>query len=730
MSLTFKLPRIFTCWMFALIVFVPFHLSAQNSSLQNVLFANASGNGPYFYSEGSVAYPSELLLQNNKAVIDSVHFLSPPNAIKMEWLSREEGDWSLKVELNQWRNRTIDFGEILSFWIYSPMPLSVGELPQLSIENQNGTRSEPQSFGRSIPAGKWVRIAKPISSFNFSGRSFDRDLDMVHGIQFEQGTADGERKQLYIDEIAFFEEDQLDNVRPKPPTDLKAEGFDRHVDLEWKSSGDDDLYYYIIHRSMDGKNFHPVGIQYVDPNRLADFVGRSGQEYSYRISAVDNNYNESELSSPVKATTQTLSDVELMDMVQEASFRYYWEGAHPEAGMALENRPGNEDLVATGASGFGIMALIVGVDRGFITRKRGIQRMLKIARFLERADRFHGVWPHFLNGSTGETIPLFGKFDNGGDLVETSFLLQGLLAARQYFDRETDSEQLIYQKITELWETVEWDWYRKNPDSDFLYWHWSPEWEWRINHKLIGWNETMITYLLAIASPTHSIPVEMYYSGWASQAEDAVQYRRAWGRTKSGDHYENNETFYGYALDVGVGSGGPLFFTHYSFMGFDPRGIKDKYTNYFENNRTIALINQAYCIDNPLNHKGYSEKGWGLTASDGPWGYWPHEPAMHMDTGTMTPTGAVSSFPYTPEESIKALKYFYRELGDRLWGIYGFKDAFNLDENWVAPLNMGLNQAPMTVMIENYRTGLIWDLFMSNPEIGPMLDAIGFEESK
>jgi hypothetical protein len=278
-----------------------------------------------------------------------------------------------------------------------------------------------------------------------------------------------------------------------------------------------------------------------------------------------------------------------------------------------------------------------------------------------------------------------------------------------------------------LWESVEWDWYRRSPDSDFLFWHWSPDYEWHINHPLVGWNETMIVYLLAIASPTHAIPADMYYSGWAGQSDRAVHYRRNWGNTREGDHYLNGNTYYGIKLDVAVGSGGPLFFTHYSFMGFDPRGKRDRYTNYFNNNRNIALINQAYCKENPGSYIGYGENCWGLTASDDPWGYKAHEPDIRMDNGTVTPTGALASFPYTPEESMKALKHFYFDLGNVLWGFYGFRDAFNLSQNWVADIYMGLNQAPITVMIENYRTGLIWELFMSNPEITTMLDAIGFQ---
>jgi hypothetical protein len=321
-------------------------------------------------------------------------------------------------------------------------------------------------------------------------------------------------------------------------------------------------------------------------------------------------------------------------------------------------------------------------------------------------------------------IPLFGQYDNGGDLVETSFMVQALLALRQYFDRDEETD--IRATITRLWEGVEWNWYRNPADPAYLYWHWSADHAWHIDHPLIGWNETMITYLLAAASPTYPIPPELYYTGWASQSKRAQTYRQNWGKTDGGSRYANGNTYYGLTLPVGVGSGGPLFFTHYGFLGFDPCGKRDRFTNYFENNRIITLINYRHCVANPGGYQGYGEDFWGLTASDDQNGYYPHEPTTHGDNGTITPTGALSSFPYTPEESMRALKHFYRERGAELWGIYGFRDAINPTAGFISPIFMGLNQAPIVVMIENYRTGLLWNLFMSNPEIPGMLEKLDF----
>jgi hypothetical protein len=559
------------------------------------------------------------------------------------------------------------------------------------------------------------------------------------------------------------------------PQNLKALAYERHIDLKWDAVPDDQVERYIIYRSLDDeRSYQPIGTQVRGITRFTDYLGAPPQTAHYKVAASDSSYDQSPLSNSASATTRAFTDDELLTMIQEECFRYYYEGAHLDSGTTLENIPGDDRIVSTGASGFGIMALIVGVDRGFITRDEGLAHMQKIVAFLETAPRYHGVWSHFMDGRTGASLPVFSMFDNAGDLVETAFLIEGLLAARQYFHRDTNAERDLYDRITQLWTSVEWDWYRRSPDGDALFWHWSPEFAWHINHRLTGYNEAMIVYLLAIASPKHSVPADLYYSGWAGQSDAAVNYRRGWSGDDSaattsstsksakasatktsgaanaransatnsksatnanaksvataGDEYLNGHSYFGIKLDVGVGSGGPLFFAHYSFMGFDPRGLRDRYTNYFDNNRNMALINRAWVVANPKHFAGYSAANWGLTASDGPKGYLDHSPDAGNDDGTMTPTGALSSFPYTPEASMAALKYFYRERGAQIWGIYGPRDAFNDSADWISPIYMGLNQAPIVVMIENYRSGLIWKLFMSNTEIQPMLDKIGFRK--
>jgi len=498
----------------------------------------------------------------------------------------------------------------------------------------------------------------------------------------------------------------LDTIPPATPDNVVGNGYEKHVDVDWYNNSEPDLAGYKIYRKVSGQFIFYTNVP-KEKSYISLNIGVTGVTNTFKVSAYDLTGNESLLSDSVITTTHDMTDEEFLDMVQRTTFRYFWDYAHPVSGLTRE-RLGSGEKVTIGGSGFGVMALLVGIERGYISREQGIERMLTILNFLNtQADRFHGAFPHWMNGTNGNVIP-FSQYDDGGDLVETSFMIQGLLTARQYFDQSTTEEIEIRNLITQIWETVEWDWYRRTSFSNYLYWHWSPNYGWQMNFRLIGYNETMITYLLAIASPTHSVPARLYYDGWASSTG-----------------YFINQTYYGYKLWVGDPYGGPLFFAHYSFLGFDPRYIKDDYCNYFLNNRHHTLINREYCIANPQGHTGYGPDTWGLTACDNPWGYSAHEPYSN-DNGTIAPTAALSSMPYTPTESISALKNFYRTYYENLWGEYGFKDAFNLDENWFATSYISIDQGPIIDMIENHRSNLLWDNFMANPEIQPMLDSIGF----
>lgn len=715
MSFAEAFRRVFFCSpaLLACIILAAFPARADQKYSQQVFFENSLSPGDYFYSGGKVNPPSKLTLVDGKLPVETAEFISGPNALELQWQSAADGGWVAQLRLYDWRNRTIEFpGANLWLWIRSPEPIRAADLPHLALEDVSRNFSWPLdigSFTSDLPANKWVRVRIPLRAFR-SASVHPFEPHRTNMLVFVQGAADNTSHTLLIDDVRIEDDPPPGERAPPMPQGARAKGYERHIDIRWNPVEDARLAQYVIYRSDDGGRFRAIGVQRPGVNRFCDYTGDPHMTASYRVTARTSALHESAPSNVATASTHPMTDDELLTMVQEASLRYYWESDEPHSGMARESNPGSDDMIAVGASGFGIMAMIVGADRGFITHQQAIERLLQITAFLERADRFHGAWPHFLSGATGHRLPVFDMYDDGADLVETSFVIEGLLSARQYFRHDGPSGQELYDRITRLWEGVDWNWFRATPQRDALYWHWSPEYSFHIANRLTGWNEVMITYLEAIASPTHPIPASDYYSGWAGEG--------------IGNHYANGKSYYGITLPVGGGTGGPLFFTDYSFMGFNPAKFHDRFTNYFDNNRAQALINQAYCVHDPNHWKGYGADTWGLTAVDGPWHYVPYEPTADLDDGTIAPTGAISAMAYTPEASMAALRHFYRDLGAQVWSIYGFRDAFNLQDNWYSGITMGLNQAPMAVMIENHRTGLVWKYFMANPEIETMLQKL------
>ena len=411
-------------------------------------------------------------------------------------------------------------------------------------------------------------------------------------------------------------------------------------------------------------------------------------------------------------------DAALFTEVQRATFQYFWKGAEPTSGLARERfhadnvYPQNDKHVVTsGGGGFGVMAILVGIERKFITREEGLKRLEKIVGFLETADRFHGAWPHWWNGETGKVKP-FSKKDDGGDLVESSFMLQGLLCVRQYFQQGNTEEKALAARIDKLWREVEFDWYTNN--KNVLYWHWSPNYGWEMNFPVKGYNECLIMYVLAASSPTHGVAPAVYHEGWAQNGKINEQ----------PDGYDGIQLQLHYQGDNKTS--GPLFWSHYSYLGLDPRGLKDKYADYWKETTGHAQIHYRWAVNNPKKYKGYGPDSWGLTSSYSIKGYAGHAPSMERDLGVISPTAALSSFPYTPKESMAAMKNWYHNKKDKLWGEFGFYDAFSETANWYKPHYLAIDQGPIVVMMENYRSGLLWNLFMSCPEVQAGLTKLGF----
>jgi hypothetical protein len=415
-------------------------------------------------------------------------------------------------------------------------------------------------------------------------------------------------------------------------------------------------------------------------------------------------------SPAMRKMLTNLSDSALLDLIQRQTFKYFWDFAHPVSGMARERSNTDagygHETVTTGGTGFGVMGVIAATERKWIGRDTAAKFLLKMTRFLAKAPCYHGVFPHWMDGATGKTIP-FGRKDDGGDLVETSYLFQGLLCARQYFNQNNPVENELRQRINWMWQEIEWNWYTQG--QEVLYWHWSPNNGWAMNFPVRGFNECLIMYVLAAsAGERYGVSSAVYHRGWAI-----------------GDFFKNGKEFYGIRLPLGFDYGGPLFFSQYSFLGLDPHGLKDRYADYWEQNRNHTLINYEHAVRNPKKFKGYGASSWGLTASDDYQGYDAHSPTN--DNGTISPTAALAAFPYTPEQSMRAARHFYDDLGGKIWGPYGFSDAFSESQNWYGTSYLAIDQGPIIAMIENYRTGLLWKLFMSCPEVQGGLKKLDFQ---
>jgi hypothetical protein len=411
------------------------------------------------------------------------------------------------------------------------------------------------------------------------------------------------------------------------------------------------------------------------------------------------------------------NDDQLLACVQKQYFEYMWSGAEPSSGLArvrlLTATPERDkDVITVGGSGFGIAGMLVGIEHNFITREQAVERLEKVVNFLQRAKRHRGMWPHWIRAYTGETIPFAGSGgkDNGGDIVESAFMMESLLCVRQYLKDGNEREKVIASRINTMWQEMDWDWYCNG--NDFLLWHWSPDYAWAKNVPLRGYNECLMAYLLGASSPTHSISKSVYYKGW--------------GR---GGEIVNGGSRYGIPLIVRHNTGenmvGPLFWASFSYVGFDPRGVKDEMgINYFKVNVNQAKIQHAYCVENPKGFTGYGDNCWGMTAGYSVSGYKAHN--LKNDFGVISPAAALCAVPYTPRESMAALKHYYFDLGDQLWGEYGFYDGFSQTKNLYLKSYLANNQCAVAPMIENYRTGLLWKLFMSCPEVQQGLRKLGF----
>jgi hypothetical protein len=416
-----------------------------------------------------------------------------------------------------------------------------------------------------------------------------------------------------------------------------------------------------------------------------------------------------------------------LDSLSHRTFNYFWELADSNTAQIPDRWP-SKSFSSIAATGFGITSYLIGVERGYITREQAAARILKTIRFLDELPTgdsttgvagYKGFFYHFIDMKTGlrfQEVEL--------STIDTGLLISGILSAQSYFDQDNETEKEIRSRADAMYKAIEWDWAMNNDKTMSMGWH--PE-SGFIDARWRGYNEAMILYVLALGSPTHTIPVESW-TAWTSTYQWANYY---------GQEHVNF---------------GPLFGHQYSHMYIDFRGIYDSYMkakgiDYFENSKRATYANREYCMANPGHFKGYSSTIWGLTACDGPgnsekinpnvafMGYSARGAAQYylQDDGTIAPTAAGGSLAFAPEICIPALQAMHDQYGDKIYNRYGFKDAFNLSiENkdgtigWIDTDYIGIDQGPIVIQLENYRSEFVWNLMKKNPYIVAGLKKAGF----
>jgi len=679
----------------------------------------SEGTNENYYDQGIVdvanlgtslfehTYPPGFPQYNDKVPCAATAFRGT-TSLKFSYTSSSTGNWRVSIFRTGWNSADVTGLDSISFFVWSATDLPASALPEIGLRAMNKSGSGEvnsmlyhlSDYNGSITSGQWTQIKFPLRIIINDNGNSTLDFTAVKAVVFNQSETNNTSRTILLDEITVFK-----SLAVIPSvSNLTGTGYDSHAELEWTMPVKNMLYR--IYGSFDsGANYELRG-ETADSVYL-DFVPDNGKNATvmYHVVAVAQN-RESE-PEQASVTLQDYTDDELLDMVQRYCFRYFWEGAHQPSGMALERTNGGTVTAASGATGMGLMAMIVAYEREYRPREDIKDRIIKILNFLETCDRFQGAWSHWYNADTKHTIP-FTTDDDGGDLVETSYVAQALIALKHYFSGSDAKSVQIREKADMLWKGVNWDWYRQY-GQNVLYWHWSPSYLFMKNMKITGWNEALVTYIMAAASPVYGIPKEVYTQGWARSGAMVVK-----------------RTYYSYEINLSHDYGGPLFWVHYSHLGLNPRGLTDQYASYWQEHVNTVKIHVAYAVDNPGHFKNYSNKCWGLTASDDPYGYTAHQPVSN-DNGTISPTAALSSMPYDPEDAVRALKYFYRERGKDLFGRFGPYDAFNDNLGWVQKAYIGIDQGPIVIMIENYRTGLLWNNVMVDADVRAGLSKLGFQ---
>lgn len=681
--------------------------------------AELEGEHSHDASTGSARNPSTLTLTgpfDSKLGIVSLPFAPERRAGLLEWQSAEGGTWNLTIANPAWSRKDLTGYDFLEFSFNAPRAIASERLPAVRLQTVFNAPSATVALGNFLPGGidadsnSWQSVRIPLNAFNHDGTFPLTEFKSVH---FSQAQTDSEPRTLWLERIDVISTNTARRVqRPTAPANLVVRTGDRSVALHWDAHGHGALRGYHVYRSAARAPFERLTARPVRSRSFADVNVANGQTYRYRVTAL-NEAGESAPSKPTAARPAPFAnDDAFLDLLQQTAFDYFWYEANPTNGL-VRDRSRAHAHASIAATGFGLTAIGIGIERGWITRAQGRERTLRTLKTfcdMPQGDARTGAIGHrgwFYHFLEMDTAARSGACELSS--IDTALLLAGCIYAREYFDGRHAAEKEIRAAVEIILDRVDWHWMTDGADSLTMGWH--PE-RGFLKHRWTGYNEAMILYVLGLGASRAPLPASQWQT-WTSKYK--------W------------ETHYGQSFVIFP----PLFGHQYSHSWIDFRGIADDYmrergVTYFENSRRATIAQREYAIANPGNFTGYGADVWGLTACDGPgtrgkFSYMARgAPPPERDDGTIAPTAAGGSIAFTPEHSLNALRHFYDQFRTDIWTGYGFRDAFNLEVNWWGPDVLGIDQGPILLMAENHRSEHVWRVFMKAPEIQRGLNRAGF----
>lgn len=725
---------------FLIILFCFFSSRVYADTYPEVVFDNSLVKGSYAKSRVQYAGASWVENVNGHLLVSDTLFFTPGNALSLRYLSESEGHWdiNLRYSRQKYHYRFSD-KDFLSIRLYVKTEnTSIADLPRVYINQRNiiSDTLDISPYIDNFEVGKWLQVKIPTKAFNMENGN-----DPISGIHFIQHVASKNIHHIFLDQVEFLPSKYSEVKLGANAVLTDAVAYDRIVHLKWQLPLTPSIRYIKIYRSEDGEVFKPIGIRPVQMQSCLDVVPDIGQKYFYKITWVDFNYEESPFSSVKEASTKKMDNATLLDLIQMTHINYFVENFDINSGMYMPYRSKDKAVVSTKETAPAVLSLLIGAERKFISRQTVLNRISKIAYFLLRSQNKFGIFPAYFDGRKG--IPEYRKGFSSYDVNGTASLIEALLIARQYFSGDSEVEKDLRNRITALYEKINWQKLVIDDKNNILRAKLSlieEEAPGRANPEalLSGANDAINTYFLAIGAPKYPLPATVYYNGVYNNYNT---YRYAGEEELATDIYSDSllnesqtletpstllidtvtrlsilqpSTKFGIYLPLGE-IGGSLMDLYKPFFTISPYLLKDSLMNW--NEVLAAYIHYIKRRDNEL--------GVGTTSSD-IWGFYEHRDSI--GNYRINPAIAPSSIIIDHDLGVASILKLYRQYGSVLFTEYGFRAWLDLRNDDVSDEYLASNQGAIAIMLENARSRMIWKLYEEIPELKKVRSELFFEQ--